>query len=255
MERWDLRPARDIGLPLSERLRSPDRENSLFETGIHLTWCALTRIYLAGAHRFQVKGKERIPPPPFILAANHSSHLDTVCLTAILPVAVRMNVFPLAAGDTFFETPIRSAFAAAIVNALPLSRRRCHREEIENLRRRLHDDHCGYILFPEGTRTRTGQMGLFKDGVGMLVAGTPVPVIPCRFAGTYEAMPVGRWIPRWRTVRLIVGEPLRFDAVPNDREGWRIVARGVERAVTALGEKTPLPRLSTDDLTADGRIA
>ncbi len=134
----------------------------------------------------------------------------------------------------FFETPIRSAFAAAFVNAPPLTRRRCRREEIESLRRRLQEDACGYILFPEGTRTRTGRMGPFKEGVGMLVAGTPVPVIPCRFTGTFEAMPPGRWIPRWRRIRLTVGVPLRFDAVPHSREGWWTVAREVERAVAGL---------------------
>ena len=47
---------------------------------------------------------------------------------------------------------------------------------IDDLRTRLLEEPIVYMLFPEGTRTRTGAIGRFKPGVGMLVAGTDIPV-------------------------------------------------------------------------------
>ena len=51
---------------------------------------------------------------------------------------------------------------------------------------------CGYILFPEGTRSRDGVIKEFKCGLGMLVAGTDVPVIPCYLQGTFKALSADR---------------------------------------------------------------
>ncbi len=50
-----------------------------------------------------------------------------------------------------------------------------------------HDD-C-FLIFPEGTRSRSGTMGHFKPGIGMLVAGTEIPVVPCHIRGTQQAWP------------------------------------------------------------------
>ena len=91
-------------------------------------------------------------------------------------------------GDTFFQTPIMRAFAAGAMNALPLWRKNAGRHAMEDLRQRLIGEPCGYILFPEGTRSRDGAMKRFKAGVGMLVNGTRVPVIPCHIEGTHRAL-------------------------------------------------------------------
>ena len=71
-----------------------------------------------------------------------------------LPLRLRNCVFPLAAGDTFFETPAIAAFAAGMMNAPPLWRKNCGHHAIETLRQRPVAEPCGYILFPEGTRSR-----------------------------------------------------------------------------------------------------
>jgi 1-acyl-sn-glycerol-3-phosphate acyltransferase len=92
---------------------------------------------------------------------------------------MRDQLFPLAAGDLFFEVPAIAAFSALALNALPVWRRNCGKHGLEDLRNRLLEEPCAYILFPEGKRTRTGEMGKFRAGVGMLTAGTSVPVIPC----------------------------------------------------------------------------
>ena len=107
---WKLEPAKDHGLSLRESFRSLRRENGLVMTGLHMGWWSVVRTYLAIWHRLRIHGKENIPKkPPFVLVANHASHLDTLVLAATVPWSIRGSIYPIAAGDVFFETPTRSA--------------------------------------------------------------------------------------------------------------------------------------------------
>jgi len=74
----------------------------------------------------------------------------------------------------------------------------------------------------------------FKHGLGMLVAETDVPVVPCGLIGTFKALPPNRKVPRPVKVNLIIGEPLNFAATPNNREGWSQIARRVESSIRKL---------------------
>ena len=233
---WEYRPAADHGLTHAERIKSLKREGGLAEAGIHILWWSLVRAYLAVGHRLKVVNRERLPSaPPFILIANHSSHLDALSLMAPLPWRVRERTHPIAAGDTFFENVATGTFAAFAINALPLWRKKCDPRDVQAMRARMLEMPCGYVLFPEGTRTRTGEMAKFKRGIGMLVAGTDVPVVPCRLEGAYAAMPPQNRLPKFTRVTLTVGEPLRFASIPNDGDGWARVAAECEDGVKGLG--------------------
>ena len=235
MDNWTLKPAADHELPLAERARSVRREPGLVEAAAHWAWTSAAWVYLRIAHRITVAGCEHLPiDAPFVLACNHCSHLDAPALAGALPWRLRAEAFPVAAGDTFFTTPAASLFAAAAVNALPVSRDRAGRHALANLRARLVDGGCGLILFPEGTRSRTGEMRPFKAGMGMLVAGTNVPVVPCRLSGTFAALPPGARRPRLARVGLKIGSPLLFADASNDRAGWDRVASDTEAAVRGL---------------------
>ena len=238
MDDFDLRPARDLGLAPLERLRSVRRESGPFLTACHYLWGATARTYFNVWHRLRVHGRDRLPvEPPFVLCANHSSHLDALVLAAPLRLALRDRVYALAAGDVFFESAVPTAFAAGFINALPMWRNRRVARALQELRDRLVGDPSGFILFPEGARSRTGDYLPFKSGIGMLVAGTGVPVIPCHLSGTSEALPAGRKIPRPRRITMRVGEPVRFADVPNGKAGWTQVAAVVEERVRALGRE------------------
>jgi 1-acyl-sn-glycerol-3-phosphate acyltransferase len=235
MDDWHYRPAADTGLAPGESLRSLRREAGLVAWAAQGGWRALTRAYLRLYHRLEVQGSEHIPArPPFVLIGNHTSHLDAITLAAALPWRLRAAAFPIAAGDVFFETPAASLFSAMMLNALPMWRKRCGSHAMQELRDRLLGDPAIYILFPEGTRSRDGTMGPFKPGLGMLVAGAEVPVVPCHLAGAFAACPPGKRVPRPRPLTLRIGAPLSFAAEPNEREGWRSVAARAEQAVRAL---------------------
>lgn len=241
MDDWRYKPAGDLGLPHEEAFKSLKRENGLFSTALHWLWWSFVRLYLAVWHRLKVEGREHLPhKPPFILVANHSSHLDALVLAALLDLRLRDQIFPIAAGDVFFTNPAISAFAALMLNALPMWRKNCGPHALAELKQRLIEEPCCYILFPEGQRTRTGQMLPFKAGIGMFLAGTDVPVIPCHIDGCFQALrPETRWpLPHRITVR--IGAPLRFSDIPNKRNGWEKIAEDLQTAVQALApQATP----------------
>jgi 1-acyl-sn-glycerol-3-phosphate acyltransferase len=243
MEPWKLEPARDLGLSPLDRLRSLDRESGLISTFLHRVWWGAVRVYLRLWHSLRIEGLEYLPAqPPFVIVANHASHLDVLVLAAALPRKHRDRIFPIAAGEVFFDTPMTSSFSALMLNALPMWRKKCGSHHMQQLRDRLVDEPCAYILFPEGTRSRDGAMAPFKAGLGMLVAETNVPVIPSYLDGCHDAMPPNARFPRRRPIRLSIGPALTFAEANRDREGWRHVAESVEAAVKRLSQaKAPSP--------------
>jgi 1-acyl-sn-glycerol-3-phosphate acyltransferase len=238
MDDWNYRPAADHQMKPGDSMKSVRRETGFIGATTQLGWRALSRLYLRTYHRLTVQGIEHIPAaPPFVLVANHASHLDALILAAALPWKLRRFAFPIAAGDTFFETKATTVFAAMMLNALPMWRKRCGSHGMAELRDRLVAEPAIYLLFPEGTRTRNGEIGKFKPGLGMLLGGADVPVLPCHLTGAFEALPPGgRW-PKPEKIALNIAPPLRFGSLPNDKTGWREIAEKLEEAVRKLGRR------------------
>lgn len=235
MNEWKLQPARDLLLSGMARFRSPLREHGVVSSVLRLGWWSFVRLLLGLINRLEVRGGRHLPSDgPFVMVANHESHLDALVLASALPLSLRDKLFPLAAGDVFFETPALAAFAAHFLNALPVWRKNAGRHGLADLRKRLLEENAVYLLFPEGGRSRDGEIKPFKAGIGMLIAGTTVPVVPCYLDGPLEAFPPGSRLPRGHKVRLRIGPPRVFDGVGNDRAGWDVVTRTLEEDVKQL---------------------
>jgi 1-acyl-sn-glycerol-3-phosphate acyltransferase len=239
MEPWKLQPARDTGLTPSERFRSIRRESGLLESLTHQVCFSLIRSYFAIAHRLTIVGREKLTAHgPFVLAANHCSHLDALVLGAALIPRHRERAFPIAAGDVFFQSTVTSTFSAIMLNALPMWRKNCGPHALADLRQKLQEEKAIFIIFPEGGRSRNGSMMPFKHGLGMLVAETNVPVVPCGLAGTFEALPPHRNLPRPVAIKLVIGDALQFASTSNDRMGWSQIAASLESRVRDLVDQS-----------------
>ena len=229
-----LRPARDLGLAPGDRLKSLSREPGLVGLGLQGAWRRLVRLYLRVAHRLTVEGRENLPPPPFVLVANHASHLDALVLMAVLRGTAARRAHALAAGELFFGNTAAALFSAYGLSALPVWRGRTGRHALATLRARLSEDALVYVLFPEGTRTRDGLMKPFQPGLGALVCATTVPVVPAYIEGAFQAWPPQRRRPRFGPVRVRIGAPIVFADFYDTPDGWAAAAEETEEAVRAL---------------------
>jgi 1-acyl-sn-glycerol-3-phosphate acyltransferase len=218
-----------------DRLRRFPREPDLIVYGFRSVFALIIRGLLRFYVRLEIRGAENLPnDESFVLVANHSSHLDTLCLLAALPLRRLHRAFPVAAEDYFFRSLPRTWFAAVVMNALPFARQVRMREGLFICAQLLAQPGNVLIIFPEGTRSQTGEMRPFKSGIGALLAGRDVSVLPCHLQGAFRAWPKGRRLPRPRKVRLIIGAPRNFAERGGERNDLCAIAEELRDAVREL---------------------
>jgi 1-acyl-sn-glycerol-3-phosphate acyltransferase len=154
-----------------------------------------------------------------------------------LPLRRLHRAFPAAAADYFFKSVPRTWIATVIVNALPFARQAHVRQSLAICGELLANAGNVLIIFPEGTRSKTGEIQEFKAGVGALVAGRDVAVLPCYLDGAFRAWPKGKRIPRPRKVRLIIGAPRNYAAMPSDKSSSATIAAELRAAVQQLAKQ------------------
>ncbi|HVF72526.1 MAG TPA: lysophospholipid acyltransferase family protein [Chthoniobacterales bacterium] len=238
MKRWQYDSAADLDQSLIERLRHFPREPDMLVYGARSLMALIIRGLLRTWCRFEIIGEEHLRSNrSFVLVANHSSHLDTVCLLAGLPLRRLHRAFPVAAADYFFKSVPRTWLATVVVNALPFARQTHARHSLAICSELLSNAGNVLIIFPEGTRSKNGQLQEFKGGIGALVAGRDVPVLPCYLDGAHRAWPKGSRFPRPRKVRLIVGPARNFADIPPDRSASNLIAAELRSAVQELAKQ------------------
>ncbi len=126
-----------------------------------------------------------------MIVANHASHLDTLAIISALPLGKLHRVFPAAAKDFFFESLPRTALASILVNALPFDRRTHVRQSLSLCKAVLEKPGNILVIYPEATRSTTGEIGEFRPGISLLLAGSDLSVVPCHLDGTFRAWPKG----------------------------------------------------------------
>jgi len=235
MNPWTYEPAADLDQSLVERLRRFPREPDMTVYALRSLAALVLRCWLRCYHRLEIIGREHLPTEgSFIMVANHGSHLDTLCLLAALPLRKLHRAFPAAAQDYFFVNVPRLAIATVVINALPFARQTHIRHSLDLCRQLLANPGNILILFPEGTRTATGQISEFKPGIGLLAAGNTIPVVPCHLSGAFTAWPKGCSIPRPRHVQLRIGPQRLYAHLAPGRESSEEICRDLKEAVAAL---------------------
>jgi len=235
VKEWEYHPPPNIDATMLESLRDFPRQPYMLVYTMRSLAALLLRGWMKIYHRLEVTGRNNLPQSgSFILICNHTSHLDTLSLLTAIPLKKIHHTFPAAAADYFFSSLPRSAMSAILINALPFDRKVKGAESLTVCSQLLANDGNILIIFPEGTRTRTGEMGHFRSGIGRLVVGTDLPVIPCHLAGGLNAMPKGRILPRPHKLRLTIGAPQTFSHLEKNAESVRAVCQNLENRVAQL---------------------
>ncbi len=239
-EPWQYDTSENLEKTLVQRLRDFPREPDLLVYSARVVMATLLRVWLRIYHRLEIVGRENLPREgSFVLVANHNSHLDTLAILSAMPIHKLHRVFPAAAQDFFFVSVPRLAVAAVMVNALPFSRKDNIRQSLTICKRLLENSGNTLLLFPEGTRSTTGELGEFKSGIGLMLAGTQVPIIPCYLDGTYRAWPKGSYFPRPRRVRLVIGKSRSYDHLRRGKKSAIEISRDLREAIEALSSEAP----------------
>ena len=197
---------------------------------------AANRLLVRLSFRLHVTGRDRLPETaPLILAPSHTSSLDPFVLAAALPFQVMRRCRWAAAGTAVRKNAIRK-IGNRLGGSVPVARDgSALTVGAAILERGLH-----LIWFPEGRRTRDGNLQELKPGIGMLATAHQVPVVPIRILGAYEAMPPGKRFPRiGRRIEVRIGEALTAEPPPGEATSEEAAERFCGRlhaALSALGE-------------------
>ncbi|HEY0456921.1 MAG TPA: lysophospholipid acyltransferase family protein, partial [Verrucomicrobiae bacterium] len=173
--------------------------NIYYSIGWHF-YRALYRFYFG----WRVYGSEDVPlSGPVILASNHASYLDP----PLVGSGLHRDINYLAR-ENLFRFPV-VGFILRKVNAVPVDRDGGGASGLRAILERLLAGGA-IILFPEGTRTRDGNLQPARSGIGLTVIKSGAPVVPVRVFGTFEAFNRFHKFPRARTVIVKYGKPMQF---------------------------------------------
>lgn len=173
---------------------------------------ALARLLLSLAARVRVEGLANLPRSgPLIVVANHLSNADPPLVVGWLTPALGRQLHILAK-QSLFVGPLGTFLRSQGVTPV-----RAGGSDMEAFRAARAVLERGEVLciFPEGTRSRTGQLGEPKPGVALLATRAAVPVLPVGISGTDVFWPPGQALPRLRApITLRVGRPFTVAADP-----------------------------------------
>ncbi len=173
-----------------------------------------------------------------LLVSNHQSHLDPPLIGAGCPrqmsYLARRTLFRFAPFGRLLES----------VGGIPIDR---EGSALSGIRATLEALERGEVVlvFPEGTRTRDGEIGVFKPGLALVARRAKVPIIPAAIEGAYQAWPRDAALPRPGTIHVHYGKPLSYEEIKgcSEEELAALVQKRVSECLALLRQHAEFARL------------
>jgi 1-acyl-sn-glycerol-3-phosphate acyltransferase len=180
-------------------------------TNLVTNWSSFV-LKIAGLN-LTVIGKENIPNEPCVFVGNHQSNFD---IPAVLCNINRLT--GVIAKKNMEKIPIMSYWMRQIHCVLmdrenPREALKAIAEGIENLK-----DGYSMLIFPEGTRSRSNNMGEFKKGSMRLAIKAGVPIVPITIYDTYKAMEGNNGKVKKASAKIIIGKPIYTDDMSKEEK-------------------------------------
>ncbi len=186
---------------------------------------ALCRIWFGLILRTRVIGAENIPKDgAFILAANHVSNWDPPFLGTFIERTVCYM-----GKEELFSNPIMAAVCRGL-HVFPVKRGAADKTAIKTAIKVLKDGKC-LGIFPEGTRSKTGQLGKAGSGVSLIAAMTKAPIIPAAIVNTEKIFSHEKFFPR---LTVVYGMPIKFTGSTKDKAALETFAQELMNEIAKL---------------------
>ncbi len=166
---------------------------------------------------------------PLILAVNHTSFIDP----PLAGICSRRGVYYLAR-KTLLKWPFFGPLFTALF-VITVDRDGNDMSALREVIKKIREGN-GVLLFPEGTRSKDGNLQPGRAGIGLVIAKTGAPVLPMRIFGAFEAFPKNAKMPHFSPVTVVIGEPLYFESIELEasREAYQLLGDRVMEAIAKL---------------------
>ncbi len=156
--------------------------------------------------KITVSGLENIDKDkPYIIAANHQGAVDIILALAYLPVFFRFAIKKELFKIPIFGWYLKKAGYFSVDRKIILSTFKL----IQTIKD-ITKDGDSVLIFPEGTRSKTGELGEFKRGSLLAAKGT-IPVVPVAISGSFNIMPRGTWYIHKHPIKLSIAKPININ--------------------------------------------
>ncbi|SNZ11636.1 long-chain acyl-CoA synthetase [Persephonella hydrogeniphila] len=177
--------------------------------------------------RLKIEGVENLPHPPFILAPNHQSFLDGFLIISALPDSILKNTYFLAE-EKYFPEGIRKKIGNKF-HVLTVNINKDLKGSLLKTASLLKKGK-NVVIFPEGARTRDGNLLPFKKSFGILSKELNIPVVPVVISGAFESFPIGSVLPKPYKIKIKFLEPVH----PEEKSVDKIVEETYHRIKESL---------------------
>ena len=236
-KRYKARHAMTDPVKAEEMLLAPITGSTMFQ--------AFCRVFFTYYCRLTVVGQDHLPASPFIICSNHTSHIDSAVL--MTASGLPFSAFALlGASDYFFDSWRARFLVSRFMNVIPIDRQaqpKSLRRSLAMCAEFLQRTHGNLILYPEGTRSRDGEIRPFKRGAGLFAVDPAVSVVPARIEGAHKILAKGKVMPRPGPVMVRFGEPITFESNQFDplrrRAPRRAAIELLEQRIRGLSQRPP----------------
>ena len=203
------------------------------------TWQAFLkfscRLGAVAAFNIRCHGREKVPPGGgALMLSNHQSHLDPV----LIGLASDRRLNYVARKTLFRFAPFRWLIKS--LDAIAIDREGSGLEGLKETLKRLKRGEI-VLLFPEGTRTRDGEVHAMKPGFCAVARRAGVPIFPVAVDGAFDAWPRQRRLPRRAVIHVQFGDPIEVETI-KQMDDAQLVAE-VERRIRACHARARCARL------------
>ena len=191
-------------------------------------------ILLVAGVSLETHGVEKLSPGAgYVLAANHSSYMDTPVILSSIPVQFRFMAKSGLFKIPFMGSHLKRAGHIPVPRDDPRAAVRTMTLAATNIR----EKNVSMLIFPEGGRTPDGELKAFKEGGAYIAIKAGVPVIPVAIIGTRAVVPIHSGIVKPGKVILCVGDPIETaNLTLKDRE--RVTGEARQQIVSMLATYT-----------------